>query len=339
MRDTYVASRGRGTLMVGIVGLGSYVPEHIVTNADMEKILDTSDGWIRSRSGIVERRFAASEQASSDLATIAATRALEDAGMSPADLDLIIVGTNSPDMLYPSTACLLQNRIGATNAAAFDLQSGCPGWIYGMTTGAQYIQSGMYRNVLVVGAEVITRMMDPTDRGTYVLFGDGAGAAVLSSVERGGMKAFELFADGSLSQYLTLPAGGSRRPFSREVLKERSYFTKMDGQAVFRFSVREISRISKKVLEKAGVPLEEVDWFIPHQANLRIIQSGAQELGIPMEKTVVTIDRYGNSSAASIPVALDKVYREGKLKRGDKVLMVSFGAGMTSGAILMEWSR
>ena len=325
--------------MVGIVGLGSYVPEQVVTNADLEKILDTTDGWIKSRSGITERRFARKDQATSDLAKIAAERALEDAHLSPNDIDLIIVGTNSPDMHYPATACLLQEMIGAKNAAAFDLQAGCPGWVYGVTVGAQFIQSGMYKNVLVVGAEVITRMMDNTDRGTYVLFGDGAGAAVLSTVEHGGFLSFELFADGSLAEYLTLPAGGSRKPFSKEVLKERSYFTKMDGQAVFRFSVREISRISKKVLEKAHVPLESVDWFVPHQANLRIIQSGAQELGIPMEKVVVTIDKYGNSSAASIPIALDKIYPEGKLKNGDNVLMVSFGAGMTSGAIIMEWSR
>ncbi len=326
-------------MKVGIVGLGSYVPERVVTNADLEKVLDTTDEWIRTRSGIIERRFAREDQATSDLAKIAAERALKDANLSPYDIDLIIVGTNSPDMLYPATACLVQDKIGAKNAAAFDLQAGCPGWIYAATVGAQFIKSGMYKNILVIGAEVITRMMDSTDRGTYVLFGDGAGATVLSTVENGGFISSELYADGSLAQYLTLPAGGSRKPFSEEVLKERTYFTKMDGQEVFKFSVREISRISKKVLDKANVPLESVDWFIPHQANLRIIKAGAQKLGIPMEKVVVTIDKFGNSSAASIPVALDKIYREGKLKNSDKVLMVSFGAGMTSGAIIMEWSK
>jgi 3-oxoacyl-[acyl-carrier-protein] synthase-3 len=324
-------------LKVGIVGLGSYVPEKVVTNFDLEKILDTNDEWIRTRSGIVERRFAADTQATSDLAKIAAEKAMEDARLSPKDIDLIIVGTNSPDMLYPATACLVQTKIGAKNAAAFDLQAGCPGWIYSTTVGAQFIASGMYKHVLVIGAEAITRMMDPTDRGTYVLFGDGAGAAVLGEVENGGFKGFELYADGTLAEHLTLPAGGSRKPFSEIVLKERSYFTKMNGQEVFKFSVREISRISNILLEKTGTKLDEIDWFIPHQANLRIIQAGAQKLGLPMDKVVVTIDKFGNSSAASIPVALDSIKLNGNLKKGDKVLMVSFGAGMTSGAVLMEW--
>lgn len=324
-------------MKVGILGLGSYVPEKVVTNFDLEKILDTSDEWIRTRSGIVERRFAADTQAASDLAKIAAEKAIEDAKLSPKDIDLIIVGTNSPDMLYPATACLVQAKIGAKNAAAFDLQAGCPGWIFSMTVGAQFVTSGMYKHVLVIGAEAITRMMDPTDRGTYVLFGDGAGAAVLGEVENGGFKGFELYADGTLADYLTLPAGGSRKPFSEIVLKERSYFTKMNGQEVFKFSVREISRISNILLEKTGTKLNEIDWFIPHQANLRIIQAGAQKLGLPMDKVVVTIDKFGNSSAASIPVALDSIKLNGNLKKGDKVLMVSFGAGMTSGAVLMEW--
>ncbi|MGB9694395.1 MAG: beta-ketoacyl-ACP synthase III [Caldisericaceae bacterium] len=324
-------------LKVGILGLGSYLPEKVVTNFDLEKVLDTSDEWIRTRSGIVERRVASNNEAASDLAKIAAERALDDAKLSPNDIDLIVVGTNSPDMLYPATACIVQTKIGASNAAAFDLQAGCPGWIFATTVGAQFVTSGMYKHVLVVGTEAITRMMDPKDRGTYVLFGDGAGAAVLGEVNEGGFKGFELYADGSLSEHLTLPAGGSRKPFSEEVLKDRSYFTKMNGQEVFKFSVREISRISNLLLEKTGVSLDEIDWFIPHQANLRIIQAGAQKLGIPMDKVVVTIDKYGNSSAASIPVALDNLKQSGNLKKGDKVLMVSFGAGMTSGAILMEW--
>jgi len=323
---------------VGIIGVGSYIPEKVVTNHDLEKFLDTSDEWIRTRTGIVERRFANPDQATSDLAAIAAKRALEDANLSVDDIDLIIVGTNSPDMLYPATACLVQEKIGASKkCGAFDLQAGCPGWIYATVVGSQFIQSGAYKNVLVIGAEVITRMMDPTDRTTYVLFGDGAGAVVLSEVEDYGILGFELFADGSIAEHLTLPAGGSRKPFSEEVLKERSYFTKMNGGEVFKFSVREISRISSVLLEKTGVKIEDIDWFIPHQANLRIIQAGAEKLGIPMEKVVVTIDKFGNSSAASIPVTLDYIKKEGKLKKGDLVLMVSFGAGMTSGAILMRW--
>ncbi|MCI4462872.1 MAG: ketoacyl-ACP synthase III [Caldisericum sp.] len=324
---------------VGILGMGSYIPEKIVTNHDLEKILDTSDEWIRTRTGIVERRFAEPTQATSDLGAIAAKRALEDAGLKPEDIDLIIVGTNSPDMLYPATACLIQDKIGASGkCAAFDLQAGCPGWVYATVVGTQFVKSGAYKHVLVIGAEVITRMMDPTDRGTYVLFGDGAGAVVLGETkDNSGIIDFELYADGSIAEHLTLPAGGSRKPFSEEVLKERSYFTKMNGRQVFEFSVREISRISKKLLDKTGVKLEDINWFVPHQANLRIIQAGAEKLGIPMEKVVVTIDRFGNSSSASIPVSLDTIRKEGKLKRGDLVLMVSFGAGMTSGAILMRW--
>jgi 3-oxoacyl-[acyl-carrier-protein] synthase-3 len=325
-------------LKVGILGLGSYLPERRVTNFDLEKVLDTSDEWIRTRTGIVERRMAEENQTTSDLAAIAAKKALEDAKLTPDDIDLIIVGTNSPDMIYPATACLVQDKIGAAGkCAAFDLQAGCTGWVYSTVVGSQFIQTGAYKHVLVIGAEVITRLMDPTDRGTYVLFGDGAGAVVLGEVEEGGIEGFELYADGSISEHLIYPAGGSKMPFSEEVLKERSYYTKMNGSEVFKFSVREISRISKKLLEKTNTKLEDVDWFIPHQANLRIIQAGIEKLGIPMEKVVVTIDKLGNSSAATVPVSLDMLRKEGKLKKGDLLLMVSFGAGMTSGAILMRW--
>lgn len=325
-------------MRVGILGLGSYIPEKIVTNYDFEKFLDTSDEWIRTRTGIIERRFADETQATSDLATIAAKRALEDANLRPEDIDLIIVGTNSPDTLYPATACLVQDKIGASGkCGAFDLQAGCTGWVYAAVTGLQFIKTGAYKHVLVIGAEVITRLMDPTDKGTYVLFGDGAGAAVLGEVEEGGIIDFELYADGSISEHLVYPAGGSRKPFSEEVLKERGYYTKMNGNEVFKFSVREISRITKKLLDKTNTRLEDIDWFIPHQANVRIIQAGAEKLGIPMEKVVVTIDKFGNSSAATVPVSLDIIYKEGKLKKGDLVLMVSFGAGMTSGAMLMRW--
>ena len=326
-------------LNVGIIGVGSYVPEKRVTNFDMEKILDTSDEWIRTRTGIKERRFASSEQATSDLATIAAERAIKDAGISPEDIGLIIVGTNSPDTLYPATACRVQARIGAKNAAAFDLQAGCTGWIYATTVGAQFVKAGMYKYVLTIGAEVITRMMDKTDRYTYVLFGDGAGAAVLGNIEDGGFLSYELYADGSLAKHLVLPAGGSRMPLSQEVLDKRLQYTRMDGRDVFKFSVREIVRLSENVIKKAGLTSDDIDWFIPHQANLRIINAGMDRLGIPKEKVVVTIDKYGNSSAATVPVALDEIYRAGKIKKGDKILMVSFGAGMTSGAFIVEWSK
>ena len=324
---------------VGIIGVGSYVPDKVVTNFDMEKVLDTSDEWIRTRTGIIERRFADDNQTTSDLAAIAAERAIKDAGISPEDIGLIIVGTNSPDMRYPATACLVQNKIGAKNAAAFDLQAGCPGWIFATTVGTQFVETGIYKYVLTIGAEVITRMMDSTDRYTYVLFGDGAGATVLGKVEKGGFKSFELYADGSLAEYLTLPAGGSKMPFSQEVLDKRLQYTTMNGREVFKFSVREIGRISKNVISKANLAADDIRWFIPHQANIRIIDAGVKRLGIPKEKVVVTIDKYGNSSAASIPIALDTIYRAGKIKKGDNILMVSFGAGMTSGAFVVEWSK
>ncbi len=324
---------------VGIVGVGSYLPDKVVTNFDMEKILDTSDEWIRTRTGIIERRFADDSQAASDLAAIAAERAIKDAGISPEDIGLIIVGTNSPDMRYPATACLVQNKIGAKNAAAFDLQAGCPGWIFATTVGVQFIESGMYKYVLTIGAEVITRMMNKKDRYTYVLFGDGAGATVLGNVEQGGFKSFELYADGSLSQYLTLPAGGSKLPFSKEVLEKGQQYTQMNGREVFKFSVREIGRISKNVIGKAGLTPDDIRWFIPHQANIRIMDAGMKRIGIPKDKVVVTIDKYGNSSAASIPIALNEIYKADKIKKGDNILMVSFGAGMTSGAFVVEWSK
>jgi 3-oxoacyl-[acyl-carrier-protein] synthase-3 len=325
---------------VSILGLGGYIPEKIVTNQDMEKVLDTSDEWITTRTGIKERRFAADNELTSDLAAAASIKALEDANLKPEDIELIILATNSPDKLfYPATACIVQDKIGARNAAAFDLLAGCTGWIYAATVGAQFVQTGMYKSVLVIGAEIITRMMDKEDRSTYVLFGDGAGAAVLGPSENGGFLAYELFADGSLSQHLEIEGGGTAMPFTREVLDKKLYYTKMNGREIFKFSVREIERMSNVVLEKAGLSVENVDWFIPHQANIRIIDAGVRRMGFPNEKVVVTIDKFGNSSAASVPVALDKIYREGKIKKGDKILMVSFGAGMTSGGVILEWSK
>ncbi len=324
----------------GILGIGSYLPGKILTNFDMEKMFDTSDEWIKTRTGIKERRFANDDEVTSDLAAKAAFNALEDAHLKPEDINLIIVGTNSPDKLfYPATACIVQDKIGASNAAAFDLQAGCTGWVYASTVAAQFVQSGMYKNVLSIGAEVITRMMDKEDRYTYVLFGDGAGAVVIGNVDRGGFLGFELFADGSLAEHLEIKAGGTAMPFNQEVLDKKLYYTKMNGREVFKFSVREIGRVSDIVLKKAGLTIDDIDWFIPHQANLRIIEAGIARLGIPMDKVVVTIDKFGNSSAASIPVSLDEIYREGKVKKGDKILMVSFGAGMTSGGIILEWSK
>ncbi len=324
---------------VGILGVGSYLPEKKVTNFDLEKILDTSDEWIRTRTGIKERRFASPDQAASDLAAEAAERAIKDAGISAEDIDLIIVGTNSPDTLYPATACLVQDRIGAKNAAAFDLQAGCTGWVYAFIVGAQFIKTGMYKHVLVIGVEAITRMVDEKDRDTYVLFGDGAGATVLGEVDKGGLLSSALYADGSLAEHIILPAGGSRLPLSQEVLDKRLQYTRMNGREVFKFAVREIGKVSLDAIKKAGLTADDIRWFIPHQANLRIIEAGIKRIGIPGERVAITIDKYGNSSAATVPITLDEIYREGKIKAGDKLLMVSFGAGMTSGGFVLEWSK
>ncbi|MEA3314220.1 MAG: beta-ketoacyl-ACP synthase III [Caldisericota bacterium] len=324
---------------VGILGVGSYLPVKKVTNFDLEKILDTSDEWIRLRTGIKERRFVSPDQAASDLAAKAAERAIKDAGISKEEIDLIIVGTNSPDTLYPATACLVQDKIGAKNAAAFDLQAGCTGWVYASIVGAQFIETGMYKHVLAIGVEAITRLMDEKDRDTYVLFGDGAGATVLGNVDKGGLLSSVLYADGSLAEHIILPAGGSRLPLSQEVLDKRLQYTRMNGREVFKFAVREIGKVSLDAIKEAGLTVDDIRWFIPHQANLRIIEAGIKRIGIPEERVVVTLDKYGNSSAATVPIALDEIYREGKIKAGDKLLMVSFGAGMTSGGFVLEWSK
>lgn len=324
---------------VGILGVGSYLPEKKVTNFDLEKILDTSDEWIRTRTGIKERRFVSPNQAASDLAAEAAKRAIKDAGISAEDIDLIIVGTNSPDTLYPATACLVQDKIGAKNAAAFDLQAGCTGWVYAFIVGAQFIETGMYKHVLAIGVEAITRMMDEKDRDTYVLFGDGAGATVLGNVDKGGLLSSVLYADGNLAEHIILPAGGSRLPLSQEVLDKRLQYTRMNGREVFKFAVREIGKVSLDVIKKADLTADDIRWFIPHQANLRIIEAGIKRIGIPEERVAITLDKYGNSSAATVPITLDEIYREGKIKAGDKLLMVSFGAGMTSGGFVAEWSK
>ncbi|MEX1386297.1 beta-ketoacyl-ACP synthase III [Hydrogenibacillus schlegelii] len=322
----------------GILGTGSYVPEKVLTNLDLEKMVDTSDEWIRVRTGIRERRIAAPEQATSDLAYPAALRALEAAGVAPEELDLIIVATITPDTAFPSTANLLQDRLGARRAAAFDLAAACSGFIYAVATAAQFIESGAYRFVLVVGAETLSRIVDWEDRSTAVLFGDGAGAVVMGPVVSGGLQAFTLGSDGSGGCLLELPAGGSRRPASHETVDQRLHFLKMNGREVFKFAVRIMDEASEAVLVKAGLRKEALDFLVPHQANLRIIESARERLGLPPEKVIVNLDRYGNMSTASIPVALDEAVRSGRIRPGDKVLMVGFGAGLTWGAAIVEWT-
>ncbi len=322
---------------VGFLGTGSFLPDRVVTNHDMEKMVETSDEWIVSRTGIRERRFAAPGQTTADLSEQAALKALEAAGLGPEDIDLIIVATVTPDMPFPATACLLQDRIGATKAAAFDLEAACSGFLYGVTVGSQMIATGLYEHVLVVGAETLSTAIDFNDRNTCVLFGDGAGAAVLGPVEEGGILATELGSDGAGGKFLYLPAGGSKYPASHETVDNRDHYIKMQGKEVFKFAVRTMSSASARVIEKAGFDLEDIDYLVPHQANERIIASAAKRLKLDLSQVKRNLDRYGNMSAASIPVALDEAIREGQLKRGDNVVLVGFGGGLTWGAMVMTY--
>ncbi|RDV83613.1 beta-ketoacyl-ACP synthase III [Ammonifex thiophilus] len=326
-------------LRVGIAGLGIYVPERVLTNFDLEKMVDTSDAWIRERTGIRERRIAAPEESTSDLATRAAQEALQAANLSPEEIDLIIVATASPDMLFPATACLVQANLGASRAAAFDLEAGCSGFIYGLAVGAQFIATGSCRHVLVIGAETLSRLTNWEDRSTCVLFGDGAGAAVLSPVSPPrGLLSFYLRSDGSGGELLKLPAGAARLPASRETVEKKLHFIAMNGREVFKFAVRAMEEAALEALNRAGVSSREIDCFIPHQANIRIIDATAKRLDLPPEKVMVNIDRYGNTSAASIPIALYEAVAQGKIKPGEStVLMVAFGAGLTWGSVLMRY--
>lgn len=325
---------------VGIIGLGSYVPERIMTNYDLEKIVDTTDEWIVSRTGIKERRIAGDEVATSDLAVKAAEQALLDAGCTAEEIDLVIVATVTPDMIFPSAACLVQTRIGAINAAAFDLSAGCSGFVYGLAVGSQFISSGMYKKVLVIGAETLSKILDWTDRNSCVLFGDGAGAAVLGEVEAGyGILGMELGADGSGGDHLKVSAGGSRLPASAQTVKDGLHYVQMNGNEVFKFAIKIMGEAAIKALEKAGLDYTAIDCLIPHQANIRIIQSAAKRLKVPMEKVIVSVDKYGNTSAASIPMALTEAVQMGKIKKGDTIVMVGFGAGLTWASCVLKWSR
>ncbi|MBC6003945.1 MAG: beta-ketoacyl-ACP synthase III [Paeniclostridium sordellii] len=322
----------------GILGVGSYLPEKIISNFDLEKIMDTSDEWIRTRTGIKERRVADVNEATSDLATKAALNAIKDANLTPEDIDLIIVATITPDMIFPSTACLVQANIKATKAACFDLEAACSGFIYGMTVAKQFIETNTYKHVLVIGAEALSRILDYEDRSTAILFGDGAGAVVMGSVNGGGVLSTNLGSDGNGKDYLNIPAGGSKNPASEETLKNRLHYVKMAGNDVFKFAVRIMQDASIKCVESANLDIQDIDYLIPHQANIRIIEASAKRLKLNMDKVYVNLDRYGNMSAASIPVALDEAYREGKIKKGDNIVLVGFGGGLTWGASVVRWS-
>lgn len=325
---------------VGIIGIGSYTPQKIVTNRDLEKMVETSDEWIVSRTGIKQRHVVEPGVATSDLAAQAAERALADAGLSADEIDLIIVATATPDMLFPSTACLVQDKIKANKAAAFDLAAGCSGFVYGLVTGSQFIRTGLYKKVLVIGAEALSTILDWSDRNTCVLFGDGAGAAVLGEVPGGyGILGAELGADGSGGELLKLPAGGSRMPATRESIEQRLHYVQMSGNDVFKFAVKVMGEAAIKALDNSGLSYADVDCLIPHQANIRIIQSAAKRLKLPMDKVVINVDKYGNTSAASIPLAMDEASKEGKLKPGNIIVLVGFGAGLTWASCVIKWYR
>ncbi|WDH85077.1 ketoacyl-ACP synthase III [Paenibacillus urinalis] len=323
---------------VGVIGTGKYVPEKILTNHDMEKMMDTNDEWIVSRTGIRERHIAAPDEATSDLAYEAAKAAAASAGISPSDIELIIVATITPDSAFPSTACILQDKLGAKGAAAFDLSAACSGFVYGLATATSFIQSGMYNNALVIGVDCLSRITDYSDRNTAVLFGDGAGAVILGEVPEGrGFKSFDLGAEGAGGPLLNIQAGGSRLPASETTLANKQHYIYMNGREVFKFAVRVMGTATIDVLDKAGLTKEDVDLFIPHQANIRIIQSAMQRLELPEDKVVINVDKYANTSAASIPLALVEAAEEGRMKAGDTILMVGFGGGLTWGASVLVW--
>jgi 3-oxoacyl-[acyl-carrier-protein] synthase III len=322
----------------GIIGIGSAVPDKIVTNFDLEKFVDTTDEWIVTRTGISERRIGGESLTSSMLGIQAAENALKEAGVAPEELDLIIVATISGDMPFPATSSLIQDRLGAKHAAAFDLQAGCSGFIYGLSVASGMVSSGLHKKVLVIGVDMLSKLTDWTDRTTCVLFGDGAGAAVVAAVEDGyGMLSFSLGSDGSGGDLLKIEAGGSKLPTSEETVKNRQHFIFMKGSEVFKFAVRIMGDASVEALEKCGLKPEDVDVFVPHQANIRIIESAARRLKLPMEKVFVNVQRYGNTSAASVPIALDEAITQGKIKKGDIVVAVGFGAGLTWAASVMKW--
>ena len=324
-------------MRVGILGTGSYLPEKVMTNDDLSKFVDTNDEWIRTRTGIRERRIAAENEATSDLAYKAAEKAIENAKIDKNEIDLVIVATMSPDHITPATAAIVQDKLGI-NAAAFDLSAACTGFVYAFTTGYSFVKSGIYKKVIVIGAETMSRILDWEDRTTCVLFGDGAGAVVLGQIENGGYIASHLVSDGSGAEDVIIPAGGSRNPVSKEEIDKREIYFKMKGSDVFKFAVRAFPETVENVLAQGNTTADDVDMFIPHQANIRIIESIAKRFKQPLDKFYVNLQRYGNTSGASIPLALDEANKEGKLKKGDKVVMVGFGGGLTYGSILLEWS-
>jgi 3-oxoacyl-[acyl-carrier-protein] synthase III len=327
-------SNGRVT----ITGIGCHAPERVMTNDELAQIVETTDEWIVERTGIRERRVAGPGEALSDLALPAAKDALDQAGVDPADVDLVVVATVTPDMLFPSTGAILADQLGAKDAAAYDLSAGCTGFVYAIAQAHGMVAAGLVNHALVVGGDVLSKIVDWQDRSTCVLFGDGAGAVVVERSHEGGFLGFELGADGSGGPQLYMPAGGSRAPASVETVADRQHFAKMNGREVFKFATRVLVDSAEKVLEQSGVPVSEIDVYVPHQANVRIIEHARKKLGIPAERTVVNVDRYGNTSSGSIPLALGDAEADGRLRPGELVLMTGMGAGLTWGSALIEWT-
>ncbi|HEY9784107.1 MAG TPA: beta-ketoacyl-ACP synthase III [Candidatus Obscuribacterales bacterium] len=324
-----------------IAAVATYVPENLLTNQDLEKLVDTTDQWIVERTGIKCRHIADKGLATSDLATEAARKIFSQIAIDPAEIELIVVATITPDMLFPATACLVEKNIGATNAWGFDLSIACSGFLFALQVGAQFVETGRHKNVLVIGADVMSSIVDYTDRQTCIIFGDGSGAALLKPAEEGsdgGIIDFVHQIDGSNTEALCLPAGGSRHPASHETVDKHMHYIHQDGQFVFKFATRKMSEVCLKLLEKHGLTGSDIDVFIPHQANLRIIQSAVGRMQIDMNKVVVNIDEYGNTTDATIPLAIETALRQGRLKKNDLVLMATMGAGFSAGASLVRWS-
>lgn len=326
------------TPRVRIAGTGAYLPERILTNAELEKMVETNDEWIVTRTGVRERRIAREDEAASDMSVPAARIALKDAGVAPADLDLIIVGTITPDMLFPNTACLVQTALGATKALCFDLSAACSGFLYSLETARGLLLSGLYKTALVIGVDKMSAVTDWEDRGTCILFGDGAGAVVLTrTTEHRGIMSTSYGADGSLGDLLMIPGGGSRHPASHATVDQHLHCVKMAGNNVFKHAVRCMTDAGREALEKAGLTIADVDWVIPHQANMRIIQAISDRVGIPLEQFIINLDRFGNTTAATVPIALDEAVRDGRIQRGAVLLMIVFGGGFTWGATVLEY--
>ena len=324
---------GRSDVHVTITGLGGHVPERVITNDELAQLVDTSDEWIVERTGIRERRIAAETEALSDISLPAAQQALEQAGSDGKDIDLLIVATVTPDMMFPSTAAILADRLGAADAAAYDLSAGCTGFMYGLAQAYGMVAAGLARRALVVGGDVLSRILDWTDRSTVVLFGDGAGAVVIEPSDEAGFLAFELGADGAGGEHLWLPGSGSRR------FEEPDGLVKMNGREVFKFATRVLVQSAEAVLDRYGTNVGDVDVYVPHQANVRIIDHATKKLGIPSDRVVINVDRYGNTSSGSIPLALAEAQADGRLRAGSLVLMTGMGAGLTWGSALMRWTQ